>query len=221
MLTVESLCGLRGGRLLFAGLDACVGPGEALHLVGANGSGKTTLLRMLAGLAPAAGGQVLWSGRPVARLGRQYWREIAWLGHRNGLKAERTALENLRDAALMQGRPADADSLRHALAQMGVAQLAELPVVQLSQGQQRRVALARIAASGARLWLLDEPTTALDSAGSALFDAMCDSHLRHGGMLVFANHHPLSGLRVRELALADYMDTTYLENAACSLAYAI
>lgn len=221
MLTVESLCGLRGGRLLFAGLDACVGPGEALHLVGANGCGKTTLLRMLAGLAPAAGGQVLWRGSPVARLERQYWRETAWLGHRNGLKAERTALENLRDAALLQRRPADADSLRHALGLMGVAQVAEFPVAQLSQGQQRRVALARIAASGAKLWLLDEPTTALDSRGSALFDAMCDSHLRNGGMLVFANHHPLSVLRVRELALADYMDTTYLKNAACSLAYAI
>lgn len=223
MLRLEKLAAVRGERLLFAGLACAIEPGEAVHLVGANGSGKTTLLRILAGLMPPTAGRVLWRGKPLADDAGGYARDMAWLGYRNALKPELTAMQSLRDAALFEGRPATESALLSALDRVGMRNFADLPVAQLSQGQQRRVALARVAACQATLWLLDEPTTALDSIGVGIFHELCQQHLTQGGMLVFANHQALQldTLPVKPLVMADFARATALQEHACSLSCAI
>jgi heme exporter protein A len=197
LLRAQALACRRGGRSVFAGLSFELAAGHALELRGANGSGKTSLLRLLAGLAPAAAGTL------HAGCG------IAYLGHLNGLSAELSAAENLRFAQQLNG-DGDGDeagamqaSPQSALESWGVGALAARPVRRLSQGQQRRVALARMALGGRRLWLLDEPCAGLDEAGERLFDARLAAHLAGGGLAVIATHQPLrlAAARCRPLLL--------------------
>lgn len=217
MLTAEALCGGRGDRLLFAGLDLEAGPGQALHITGANGSGKTTLLRMLAGLMPVMAGRIWWNDQLLSNTAQTYGRQMAWLGHRNGLKAELTVVENLVSAGQLRQQPVTAADTRSTLQALALEQQVDMPVALLSQGQQRRVALARVLISGAVLWLLDEPTTALDRAGVDHFGRCCERHLDSGGMLVFANHQPLERIaaRVRTLALQRFAVTLRHEQDLC------
>lgn len=189
MLEAISLTATRGDRPIFIGLNLRVESGQAVHVTGPNGSGKSTLLRILAGLLHAESGQIRCNGRPLAA-GRAL-SDAAYLGHRNGLKAELGALENLSVIAALYGDRSDRAHLQQALAQVGLPEVAGTAVGLLSQGQQRRVALARVLAGAATLWLLDEPTTALDQASIKIFEAVCERHLQSGGMLVFANHTPL------------------------------
>lgn len=190
-LSVEALACRRGGRTLFAGLSFDLRPGQALELRGANGSGKTSLLRLLAGLAPSAAGTLCWDGQPLRPGDPTHRRDFAYLGHHNALSAELTALENLQFSQQLGGDRCDAVALQQALEAWGMAPRASQPLRRLSQGQQRRVALARVGLGPRRLWLLDEPCAGLDEAGERLFDARLAEHLAGGGLAVVATHQAL------------------------------
>ena len=175
---------IRGERLLFAGLSFAVSPGQMLVLRGPNGSGKTSLLRLSAGLLPAAQGHLTWQGQRVEDA-HDLARHLAWLGHAEALKPALTVRENLSFWARFAGRAGAVDA---ALAALDLVALADLPARFLSAGQRRRVALARLVAADRKLWLLDEPTTALDSAAVALFAALLRAHLAAGGLAIAATH---------------------------------
>jgi heme exporter protein A len=173
---------------VLANLSFELHPGQALELRGANGSGKTTLLRSLAGLAPLSDGDLLWNKQGIRLGDAEHAARTAYLGHLNGLSTELTASENLRFAQQLGGGT-DVDS---AMQDWGLAKEAEQPVRYLSQGQRRRLALARVWLARRTLWLLDEPCAALDSAGEQLFDAQLSKHLEAGGMAIVATHRALS-----------------------------
>ncbi len=204
MLEALDLAARRGTLHLFHGLSLRVPPGEALVVSGRNGSGKTTLLRILAGLSRPAAGRVTWNGQDVARHDAAMRADTCFAGHLPGLKDELTASENLRALATLGGAAPDDDSLRQALADAGLDSRRNLPARALSQGQRRRVALARLQLGAQRLWLLDEPTTALDIDGLAMLTALVSRHLTRGGTVVAATHQPLDLPlhRVRSCALS-------------------
>jgi heme exporter protein A len=189
MLEAKNLECTRGGRALFSGLGLALGRGRLLQVAGANGSGKTSLLRILCGLATPSQGEVRWNAAPIAGQRDEFHRDLAYLGHLNGLKDELTPAENLEAAAGLSGRASDRGSRLAALEALGVARQADLPVRQLSQGQRRRVALARVAlAKEAPLWVLDEPFNALDAQAVAQVEQMLAEHAARGGMVVLATH---------------------------------
>lgn len=181
-LRVAGLACARGGRRLFRDLAFTLRAGQALELRGPNGSGKSSLLRQLAGLLPVERGTIDGPDRPA---------DIAYLGHQNGLSLGLTARENLALSSRIAGRPLPPDAIAQALADAGLTPLADAPTRRLSQGQRRRLALARVALSGRALWLLDEPEAALDADGQHRFAASLSRHLGQGGLAVVATHHPL------------------------------
>ncbi|MEA1065603.1 cytochrome c biogenesis heme-transporting ATPase CcmA [Erwinia sp. HR93] len=190
MLDAQNLSCIRDDRTLFDGLSFSVSPGEMVQIAGANGAGKTSLLRILSGLALPARGQVLWNDRPLRRCGESYHRELLWLGHQPGVKSALTGDENLRffhPQSNQQARWA-------ALEEVGLVGYEDLPVAQLSAGQQRRVALARLWLSHAMLWILDEPFTALDVSGVEQLTRRCEAHAQQGGSVVLTTHQPLRPL---------------------------
>lgn len=191
MLEAHDLAARRGTLLLFDRLSLRVPSGEALVVSGRNGSGKTTLLRILAGLSRPAAGHVTWNGQDIARREIATRADTCFAGHLPGLKDELTASENLRALASLAGSAADDASVREALANAGLDSRRNLPARALSQGQRRRVALARLQLGTQRLWLLDEPATALDTDGLAMLAALIARHLAGGGTVVAATHQPL------------------------------
>ena len=196
-LGAENISLERGGRLLFAGLSFEVSDREALVVVGANGAGKSSLLRAIAGFLPLNSGKLgLEGGDPEASLGEQ----AHYLGHADSLKGALTAGENLSFWAGVLGGDARRPAWLAALGRLGLPHVADFPVRALSAGQKRRVALARLLVARRPLWLLDEPTTALDAASQALFAGVMQEHLASGGLIVAATHAPL-GLDARTLRL--------------------
>ena len=191
MLEVSDLCCVRGEKPLFSGLDFCLGAGELLYLQGRNGSGKTSLLRILSGLLPAAGGEIRWRGEPVEQLGEDYRRELCFLGHHNAIKEELTPLENLLAAARLADEALDEGDALDALERVGLAGREELACRYLSQGQKRRVALARLVNERRALWVLDEPYVALDTEAVALVADLIGAHLQRGGLAVLTTHQPV------------------------------
>lgn len=179
------LCCRRGGRVVFGGLGFALEAGGALVLHGPNGSGKSSLLRILAGLLRPAGGRLLWNGAQVRDEPEAHRARLHYVGHLDALKPLMTPRETLRFFAALRGQPA---GVEQALARLGLAGLADLPGRYLSAGQRRRVALARLIASPAALWLLDEPTVTLDAEASAALEAMMADHRAAGGMIVLATH---------------------------------
>jgi heme exporter protein A len=193
----------RGERLLFSGLAFSVEAGHCLHVAGENGAGKTSLLRILCGLLPPTHGEIRWGGQDIRRLREDYWQLLAYVGHLNGVKDELTALENVRFAAALAGQPAREEVARHALDAVGLAGFENSQARSLSQGQRRRIALARLfLAREARLWILDEPFTALDVRGVAALSTLIGEQLERGGIVVLTTHQevPMPG-RVRRLEL--------------------
>ena len=191
MLEVSDLCCVRGEKPLFSGLDFCLGAGELLYLQGRNGSGKTSLLRILSGLLPAAGGEIRWRGEPVEQLGEDYRRELCFLGHHNAIKEELTPLENLLISARLVDESQDVEGALAALARLGLVGREDLPCRYLSQGQKRRVALARLVNDRRALWLLDEPFVALDTAAVELVATLIAMHVQRGGMAVLTTPQPV------------------------------
>jgi heme exporter protein A len=198
-LEVTGLSCRRGGRPVFESLSFGLMGGELLALTGRNGSGKTTLLRALALLVPIETGQICWQGEDVARDREAWRRQIAWLGHLDGLKGDLGVRENLAVAARL--RDELPDRIDEALASFDLEPLARREVRTLSAGQRRRVALARVASAHAPLWLLDEPLNALDAPSQAALRAMLIRHLAAGGLAIAATHAAIdvAGVRLLEL----------------------
>ncbi len=203
MLEASNLECIRGERSLFAGVGFRLAAGEMLYLQGANGSGKTSLMRILCGLAHPAAGEVRWRGEPIGKLGEDYRRELCYLGHHNAIKEELTPLENLLAAAHLADEDLDEGAALDALELVGLAGREELACRYLSQGQKRRVALARLVNERRALWILDEPYVALDTAAVALVASLIGAHLQRGGLVVLTTHQavPVAAGAVRELVL--------------------
>jgi heme exporter protein A len=188
MLVAEDLAAQRGDALLFEGLRFALRPGAALFVSGPNGSGKTTLLRIAAGLTRALRGKLSWDGAAVDPFDRGLRAAALFIGHATALKEELTAEENLASLVALHGAAAQAESLGEALAEWSLARQRRLPARALSQGQRRRVALARLRLVARPLWVLDEPMTALDAAGMAALREVVGEHLARGGMALIATH---------------------------------
>ena len=180
LLALAGVSAVRGGRTLFAGLDLTLRAGEAAVVIGPNGAGKTTLLRIAAGLADADAGTVDRSGR------------VAWLGEGAALDGERTLAAALHFWAVADGEADPRGRVATGLAAFGLTALGEVPVRLLSTGQRRRGALARVVASGAALWLLDEPANGLDASAVAALEAALAAHRAEGGAVLVATHQPLA-----------------------------
>ncbi|HEX5055020.1 MAG TPA: cytochrome c biogenesis heme-transporting ATPase CcmA [Gammaproteobacteria bacterium] len=178
---------VRGDRELFSGLSFELRQGDILHISGANGSGKTSLLRILAGLHEPAAGAVYWEGLAIAEARSQFLRNVQYIGHLGGIKMELSPLENMRAFAALALQPATVVT-ESIVERLGLAGFEYEPAYRLSSGQRRRIALSRLLLSPARLWILDEPFTALDARGSELLVRMVDEQLQRGGMVAFASH---------------------------------
>jgi heme exporter protein A len=189
MLEARHLDCMRGERMLFRDLSFRLDRGQLLRVAGANGSGKTSLLRIMCGLLAPSAGELLWQGQSIRAERDEYSRNLVFIGHLNALKDDLTALENLRFAAALCGMPADRQHTHAALDRFGVDHCAELPAKVLSQGQRRRVALARLALSPAvPLWILDEPFSALDAGAVSELELLLAAHVASGGMVVLTTH---------------------------------
>ena len=189
-LVAEGLSCLRNEDLLFEGISFNLSSGEVMQIEGANGSGKTSLLRILCGLALPEEGNISWNGEDIQNIRSEYAHDMHYIGHTNGIKAELTPLENLIVAQSLT-IPRQGCSCEEALAQLGVEELADMPVRKLSSGQRRRVALSSLLISEARLWLMDEPFTSLDDSSRLLVKQMIETHAKNGGLVVIVTHDPL------------------------------
>ena len=189
LLSGTDLCLLRGERCLFEGLNFALSSGELMLVQGPNGSGKTSLLRSIAGLFDLETGYISWQGIPTKNDRQSFRADVVWMAHRVGFKADLTLVENLRfETGLRSATLGEIDSI---LARLSLSQLVELPMRSLSAGQQRRVALARMLISDARLWLMDEPFTNLDAGGHDLVIELIAEHLAENGICVVAAHQDL------------------------------
>jgi len=189
-LEAVGLSCVRDDRVLFEDLDFHLTNGQVLLLEGHNGSGKTSLLRILCGIRMSDAGSVRWNGEPIDILGADYYRWMIYVGHLDGIKLDLTVLENL-EVSRSLGQASDL-SLSAALAKVNLAGYEDLLGQSLSAGQRRRVALARLLVTVNRLWILDEPFTALDQSGITLFEQLMTQHTQNGGMIVLTSHHTVS-----------------------------
>ncbi len=190
LLESRDLSCIRNDRLLFEHLDFVLEPGQMLVVEGPNGCGKTSLLRILTGLRLADRGEILWRGDPIDRLAGDYYEQVAYVGHHDGVKHELSCLENLRLARAM-GMPSTAD-LDDVLEQVNLYAYGETEVGSLSAGQKRRLALARLLATDSMLWILDEPFTSLDKVSMSMFTSLFEQHLQRQGLIVMTSHHDIS-----------------------------
>ncbi|WP_445619803.1 cytochrome c biogenesis heme-transporting ATPase CcmA [Kushneria sp. Sum13] len=194
-LDIQKLGCERDERWLFSDLDWQIGPGELWRIEGPNGSGKTTLLRILSGQMADYTGTLSWHGEKLSRCREAFMASMLYIGHRPGVKKALTALENLdwyqAMSAVEEGGGARArrDACFQALEAVGLAGFEETPVEALSAGQQRRVALARLALGHQRLWILDEPFTAIDRDGVRQLERWMMAHCEAGGSVVVTSHH--------------------------------
>lgn len=192
MLSTQHLACLRGDRLLFKNVGFELKAGELLYVLGENGSGKSSLLRMLCGLLSPSEGEVHWQQQSTKKIKDEYFSNLFYLGHLNGLKDDLTALENLRLSVSTADAYHQPYKLLDALDAMGVLHCAKLPVFVLSQGQKRRVALAKLWLTNAKLWILDEPFVALDSHSIEVLSMRLNQHLLKDGMIVITTHQEVS-----------------------------
>ena len=188
-LQIENLACIRDQRVLFEHLNLSLSGGQMLLVEGRNGSGKTSLLRIITGLKMAEEGEILWCGESIAKRGADYYEQVSYIGHHDGVKRDLTCLENLRLVQAM-GKPSGID-LDLALERVNLYQYGDTPVSNLSAGQKRRLALARLIVTDSKIWILDEPFTSLDKASMGLFQSMFEEHLQTGGLIVMTSHHDI------------------------------
>ena len=191
MLDASRLACSRGGRVLFKDLSLTVSPGAWLQVTGTNGAGKTTLLRTLVGLSATDEGEVRWGGLPIRANAEAFRHGLLYVGHHAAVKDELTPLENLRHGNQLDGHPFSEPRAHEALARMGLRGRGSLLTRFLSAGQKRRVLLARLLTRPAKLWVLDEPFTALDNDAVHLVSGFIRAHLASGGMAVVTSHQPV------------------------------
>jgi len=203
MLEADNLECVRGERRLFAGIGFRLNAGELLYLQGKNGSGKTSLLRMLIGLLPPESGEIHWKGKPIKTLADEFRADLCYLGHLNAIKDELSRRENPLAGAGRADEELSEDEAIDALEQVGLAGREDLACRYLSQGQKRRVALARLVKEKRPLWILDEPFVALDVAAVDWLAGIISGHLQRGGLAVMTTHQQvdIAAGAVRELRL--------------------
>jgi len=204
MIEAVDLTCERGERLLFSGLSFSAENGTLLRIAGPNGTGKTSLLRMMCGLLEPTSGEIRWKGGNIRKLREEYWKDLAYIGHLNGVKDDLTVRENLRVSVRVAGRSATEAQLAQALDAVGLVGFEDSMARFLSQGQRRRVALARLYVSEAvPLWILDEPFTALDVRGVAHLSALIARHIESGGTVVLTTHQevPVDAARRKRVDL--------------------
>lgn len=204
MLTLFDLSCARGDRVLFSGANLTLQPGEGLYITGANGAGKTSLLRLISGLAVPEYGSVLWNGESIHRLREEFARHLLFFGHAAALKDELTAIENLVISSAVSGRHVSQECAIAALRQFGLKGREELHARVLSAGQRRRVNLARLLLpEPPKLWVLDEPFTALDVRAIDQLSGILAQHMKSGGMVVYTTHQNVEfpGHAVRRVAI--------------------
>ena len=188
-LTAKDLELERGERLLFRGLHFDAPAGSLVRLAGANGTGKTSLLRLLTGLMQPDAGAVLYKGTDISKLKEDYAKDLVYIGHMNGVKDDLSAIENVRVAARMGNIIASDEELVDALTRVGLEDFIDQLTGELSQGQRRRVALARLFVSKTKpVWILDEPFVALDAASVANLAATVAEHVQAGGIVIYTTH---------------------------------
>ncbi len=192
MLEAQNLCCTRGDRELFTDLNFKLEPGTLLYVEGPNGSGKTTLLRAICGLFLPTDGDILWQGENTRSLAEDFRKDVIYLGHHNGIKLDLNGLENLRIASVLDGDNVSEEQVWDALKQMGLSGFEDLPTRSLSQGQKRRVALARLLINSARLWILDEPFTALDIAAVEQLQTIIAKHVNQAGIVMLTTHQEVA-----------------------------
>ncbi|ELG2041576.1 cytochrome c biogenesis heme-transporting ATPase CcmA [Vibrio fluvialis] len=205
MLEVKNLTAIRDERVLFEGLSFTIQSGELVQIEGRNGTGKTTLLRIVTGLGDRDDGEIHWNNVNIEADRDSYHQELLFLGHQTGVKRELTALENLRFYQAVHAAGTHEEDLYQALTQVGLAGREDVPVAQLSAGQQRRVALARLWLSRQKLWILDEPLTAIDKQGVKVLEALFLQHAEQGGIVVLTTHQDMfaDNPKLRKIKLGD------------------
>ena len=200
-LEAHGLCCVRGERELFSGLNLHISSGNSLHVRGENGVGKTSLLRLLTGLSKPESGEVLWGNQSIALDPIAYHRELLFLGHRDALKEDLTALENIQMYAALDDIALSQEKALASLWRFGLRGRENLPVNYLSAGQKRRVLMARMLTRQAKLWILDEPFNALDIQAVHELQNLMIEHLSTGGLAVFTSHQEINipNMQVLEL----------------------
>ncbi len=188
-LSLTNLAFSRNDRQLFRHVHCTLQRGEIVQIRGANGCGKSTLLRMIAGYIEPELGAILWQNQSITQQHDTYARELCYLGHQNGLKPYLTVMENLKLSAALLQQTLSLSEINSTLHTVGLQHAHNTQAIHLSAGQNRRLALARLHLSQATLWILDEPTTALDAEGQVLFNQLLTKHLARNGLAVVATHH--------------------------------
>ena len=204
MLEVSQLTAIRDERILFESLSFTINSGELVQIEGRNGTGKTTLLRIVTGLGDS--GEIFWNGENIESNRDAYHQDLLFLGHQTGVKRELTAYENLRFYLNIHSRkPVDKETIYSALMKVGLVGREDVPVAQLSAGQQRRVALARLWLSDHKLWILDEPLTAIDKQGVKVLESLFLSHAEDGGIVILTTHQDMfaDNPKLRKIKLGD------------------
>ncbi|MDU8924651.1 cytochrome c biogenesis heme-transporting ATPase CcmA [Pasteurellaceae bacterium LIM206] len=208
-LQIERLACRRGENILFTELNFTVRTGDFIQIEGHNGIGKTSLLRILAGLSQPLRGKVRWDSEQISKCREDYHYYLLYLGHHAGIKPELTAWENVRFYQQISDCRQGDDILWDVLAKVGLLGREDIAAAQLSAGQQKRIALARLWLSNAPLWILDEPFTAIDKNGVKVLTALFERHVRQGGMVILTSHQEVPSGLLQKINLENY---NYLEN---------